>query len=109
MLDYKRYGHFVAGYARAVDLLFHPPVHVTVVGRNEDARTRELAHAALKPYVASRIVQVLDPTTDAQLIERCALPLPREGEPPHAYVHRGRESYAETADASRLPALMTRT
>lgn len=109
VLDYKRYGHFVAGYARAVDLLFHPPVHVTVVGRREDASTQELAHAALKPYVASRIVQILDPATDARLIEHCGLPMPREGDAPHAYVHRGRESYAETTDATRLPALMTRT
>ncbi len=109
VLDYKRYGHFVAGYARAVDLLFHPPVHVTILGRRDDPRTRELVDAALKPYVASRIVQALDPATDARLIERCGLPQSREDDAPHAYVHRGRESYAETSDASRLPALMTRT
>ena len=109
VLDYKRYGHFVAGYARAVDLLFHPPVHVTIIGRRDDPRTTALSDAALKPYVASRIVQALDPTTDRKLIERCGLPELHEDEPPHAYVHLGRESYAETTDATRLPALMTRT
>ena len=109
VLDYKRYGHFVAGYARAVDLLFHPPVHVTILGRRDDPRTRALTDAALRPYVASRIVQALDPATDRALIERCGLPQSREDDAPHAYVHRGRESYAETTDAARLPALMTRT
>lgn len=109
VLDYKRYGHFVAGYARAVDLLFHPPVHVTILGKRDDPRTRALSDAALKPYVASRIVQALDPEEDCELIKRCGLPELQSGDAPHAYVHRGRESYAETTDAERLPALMTRT
>lgn len=107
--DYKRYGHFVAGYARAVDLLFHEPVLVTIVGPRGSLATRDLAEAALRPYVASRIVQIIDPIEDAELFERSGLPGPRNlFEPAHAYVHRGRESYAETADPVRLPALMTR-
>src|SRR4029079_3129008 len=48
--DYKRYGHFVAGYARAVDLLFHEPVHVTIVGARKSAATRARADAAPRPY-----------------------------------------------------------
>lgn len=108
--DYKRYGHFVAGYGRAVDLLFHEPVHVTIVGPRSDAATRTLAEAALRPYVASRIVQIIDPGEDAELLERSGLPAPKSStEPARAYVHRGRESYAETSDPVRLPALMTRT
>lgn len=109
VLDYKRYGHFVAGYARAVDLHFHPPVHVTIVGRRSDPATQALIDAALRPFVASRVVQALDPDTDRELIELSGLPTPRDDAAPHAYVHRGRESYAETGDAERLPALMTRT
>ncbi len=107
--DYKRYGHFTAGYARAVDLFFHEPVHVTIVGRREARDTLALAEAARKPYVASRIVQILDPERDRELAERFNLPLPRvPGEAAHAYVNRGHESYAETTDPVRLPALMTR-
>lgn len=107
--DYKRYGHFVAGYARAVDLLFHEPVHVTIVGSRNGEATHALAEAALRPYVASRIVQIIDPSEDAELLERSGLPAPRHAhELAHAYVHRGRESYAETSDPVRLPALMTR-
>lgn len=108
--DYKRYGHFVAGYARAVDLLFHEPLHVTIVGSRHAESTRALAEAALRPYVASRIVQIIDPGEDVDLLERSGLPAPESSiEPPRAYVARGRESYAETSDAARLPALMTRT
>ena len=108
--DYKRYGHFVAGYARAVDLLFHEPVHVTIIGPRLAEHTRALADAALRPYVASRIVQIIDPIEDAELFERSGLPGPQNlFEPARAYVHQGRGSYAETADPVRLPALMTRT
>jgi len=106
--DYKRYGHFTAGYARAVDLLFHEPVHVTVVGRRGARDTAALAQAARKPYVASRIVQIVDPERDRELLERFHLPQRSAGEPAHAYVQRGRESYADTADPNRLPMLMTR-
>ena len=106
--DYKRYGHFTAGYARAVDLLFHLPIHVTIVGARSSSLAIELQRAAQKPYVASRIVQILDPSEDAELLERSGLPRPSPGETARAYVARGRESYAETSDPSRLAALMTR-
>lgn len=105
--DYRRYGHFVAGYARAVDLFFHQPVVVTVVGPGEAEATRELALAALRPFVASRIVRIVDPQRDPELFERSGLPEPGQGA--RAYVERGRESYAETDDPAKLPALMTRT
>jgi uncharacterized protein YyaL (SSP411 family) len=105
--DYRRYGHFVAGYARAVDLLFHVPVVVTVVGPREGEATRALARAALRPFVASRVVRVVDPVQDPVLFERSGLPAPAGGA--RAYVERGRESYAETDDPARLPGLMTRT
>lgn len=104
--DYRRYGHYVAGYARAVDLFFHAPVHVTVVGARNDPRTRQLARAALRPFVASRIVQTIDPEEDRALLERFALVPPPTV--PRAYVQRGRESYAETDDPVRLPGLMIR-
>jgi len=105
--EYKRYAHFVAGYARAIDLFLHPPVHVTIVGTLGAEDTRALQSAALAPYVASRIVQIIDPAEQAGLLERFGLPASPSG-PARAFVHRGRESYAETSDAARLPALMTR-
>ena len=106
-VDYKRFGHFVAGYGRAVDLLYHEPVHITIVGSRQGDHTRALREAALRPYVASRIVQTIDPETDAELLLRCALPAPT-GDSARAYVHQGHESYAETSKPERLPALMAR-
>jgi len=108
--DYKRYGHYVAGYARAVDLLIHEPVHVTIVGPRRSRETRALTDAALGPYVASRVVQVLDPVEDTHLLDRAGIAAAgRPGEPARAYVHQGRESYAETSDPKKLPGLMTKT
>jgi hypothetical protein len=105
-LDYKRHGHLVAGYARAVDLYLHPPVHVTIVGPAGRDDTELLRRAALAPYVASRVVQLVDPLRERSRLDKLGLPF--EGGPARAYVSRGRESYAETSDAQRLPALMTR-
>jgi len=83
---------------------------VTIVGPKTSEATRVLRLAALRPYVASRIVQVVDPIADAEILDRFGLPGPRTlFEPARAYVHRGKESYAETADPARLAALMTRT
>lgn len=104
--DYKRYGHMVAGYARAIDLFLHPPIHVIVVGARDASDTLALRRAALAPYVASRVVQGLDPAVDAALLERSGLPAKASGA--RAFLRRGRESYAETSDPARLPALLAR-
>lgn len=106
--DYRRFGHHVAGYGRAVNLLVHPPLHVTVVGPGDSDHTRALRRAALRPYVANRIVQTLDPERDASLLARAGLP-PSAEDAARAYVDQGQESFAETSRPERLPALMTRT
>ncbi len=107
--DYKRYGHFVAGYARAVELSLRPPVHVTILGDPAAPETRELLAAAWRPFFASRVVQVIDPAVDAQLLERSGLPVgDRPDGAARAYVQRGRESFADTADPALLPVLLTR-
>ncbi len=107
--DYRRFGHHVAGYGRAVNLLLHPPLHVTIVGPRDAERTRDLRLAALGPYIEGRIVQTLDPEGDAELLARTGLPLPPSEVGARAYVDRGQESYAETSRPERLPALMTRS
>ena len=109
LYDYRRYGHHVAAYARAVNLLLLPPLHVTVVGPRDADRTRELRRAALEPYVANRVVQTIDPDQDRELFERTGLPRPAGERVARAYVDQGQESYAETSRPERLPALMART
>ena len=74
--DYRSFGHFVAGYARVVDLLVTPPVHVTIVGPRDADATAALRRGALRPYVASRIVQTIDPELDAELLAKSGLPAP---------------------------------
>lgn len=106
--DHRRYGHHVAAYARAIDLLLLPPVHVTIVGERDAELTRALRHAALRPYVANRLVQTIDPERDPALFERAGLPRPDSAQEARAYVDQGYESYAETSRPERLPALMAR-
>ncbi|MEO6710403.1 MAG: hypothetical protein ABI054_11170, partial [Planctomycetota bacterium] len=109
--DYKRHGHFVAGYARAVALCMHPPVHVTIVSAaNDPLAGLLLRKAALEPYVASCVVQSLELGADDRLIAHLGLAegWRSVGGGARAFVQRGRESYAETSDPARLPALMAR-
>jgi len=68
--DYKEYGYYVAGYGRAVDLIFYQPLLITIVGDRASAEADALRRAALTPYVPSRIVQMLDPAYDPILIGR---------------------------------------
>lgn len=72
--DYREYGYYVAGYGRAIDLCFYPPLFITIVGDREAHDVRELRRTALSTYVPSRIVQTLDPTHDPVLLERSGLP-----------------------------------
>lgn len=107
--DHLRFGFDAAAYGRAVDLFVHPPVHVTVIGPAGAPLTRALRLAALRPYVASRLVQAVDPVQDADLFARTGLPGTRGDAPARAYVAQGDRSYAETSDPHRLPALLART
>lgn len=68
--DYKEYGYYVAGYGRAVDLIFYEPLFLTIVGDRTSAAAVELRRTALSTYVPSRIVQSLDPKHDPILLGR---------------------------------------
>lgn len=68
--DYKEYGYYVAGYGRAVDLIFYEPLFLTIVGDRNAAASVELRRTALSTYVPSRIVQMLDPAHDPVLLGR---------------------------------------
>ncbi|MBK9385513.1 MAG: thioredoxin domain-containing protein [Planctomycetes bacterium] len=101
--DYRTYGYFVAGYARAVDLLFHPPLCVTVVGRRGDAATQALRQAALASYVPSLVVQQFDPERDEKLLARSGCEARAQAV---AYVEIPRTSQAAVEDPAELPAAM---
>ncbi|MEM9381964.1 MAG: hypothetical protein AAGB93_18555 [Planctomycetota bacterium] len=105
---FRPHGFATASFARALDLVVREPVHVVIVGGAEDDRTRSLARAALRPYVASRIVQRVDPATEPDLLARLGLDVTLP-EVPFAIVEQGARTYAATGDPVRLPALMARS
>lgn len=81
--DFRRYGYAMAAYGRSVELVLHPPLHVVVVGPDDEQRSRELLAAASALYLPSRVVQSLDPTLDRDQLQRLGLPA---GDPPAVYI-----------------------
>ncbi|MBI4878324.1 MAG: thioredoxin domain-containing protein [Planctomycetes bacterium] len=97
--DYHLYGYFTAGYARAVELYLHPPVHAVIVGSRADDLTGALVRAATRLYLPSKLVQVIDPEQDKDLLERFELPAkPR----PVAYVNVRTAHVASVSDPDAL-------
>lgn len=103
--DWRHFGHWSAAWGRAVDLMHAHPLHITVVGPKQDDATRALQVAALRPYVANRVVQTLDPQTDGDLIERAALPDCTGGAV--AFVHRGLLALGTAQDPLELERLLS--
>ncbi|MBL8693149.1 MAG: thioredoxin domain-containing protein [Planctomycetes bacterium] len=101
--DYRQYGYYVAGYARAVDLLLHEPIHVTVVGSWGSEVEERLRIAALGRYMPNRVVDAIDPKREPARLQRAGLP---SREVPTAFVSVGRASFAEVTDPAELPAAL---
>lgn len=102
---YKEYGYYVAGYGRAVDLVFYEPLFVTIVGARDAESTLALRRAALSVYVPSRIVQTLDPRRDPILLGRSGLPTDRE---PAVYFSVGKRDEGVATTASEVLAAIER-
>jgi hypothetical protein len=103
--DYKEYGYYVAGYGRAVDLVFYEPLFITIVGDRDAQASIDLRRGALATYVPSRIVQTLDPRHDPVLLGRSGLPV--EGAPA-AYLTVGRTTRAVARSAAELTEAIVR-
>jgi uncharacterized protein YyaL (SSP411 family) len=97
--DHKQYGYFVAGFARAVDLILYPPLVVTIVGDRESASAKKLRIAAQKSYIPSRIVQMLDPKFDPILLARSGL---KATEKAKAYLSLERQTLGVFEDPEAL-------
>ena len=61
--------YLAAGFAIAADLLLNYPVELVTVGPADSPETKALHGASLRLYEPRRMVQLLDPRTDADLIE----------------------------------------
>lgn len=97
--DYKEYGYYVAGYGRAVDLIFYEPLFVTIVGDRDSQGADALRRATLSGYVPSRIVQMLDPEHDPILIGRSGYEVEDRAK---AYLCVGRTTKAVVYDPDEL-------
>jgi hypothetical protein len=97
--DYKEYGYYVAGYGRAVDLVFYPPLFLTIVGDRTDPALLELRRTALSTYVPSRIVQTLDPRHDPVLLGRSGL---AAGPAPAVHLTVGKEAMGTARSPAEL-------
>ncbi|MGE3175400.1 MAG: thioredoxin domain-containing protein [Planctomycetota bacterium] len=87
--DYKEYGYYVAGFGRAVDLVFYEPLVLTIVGDRDSEQAQELRNIALSTYMPSRMVQMLDPRFDPILIGRSGYVVEEQ---PVVYVTVGRST-----------------
>lgn len=106
--DYHLYGYYTAGYARAVDLLLHPPLQALIVGARHAEATLAMVRSAVKLYLPSKLVQVIDPTEDADLLARFELPAPTGSDPVVAYVNIRRAHVARETTPEGLAAAMKR-
>ncbi|MEO6596859.1 MAG: DUF255 domain-containing protein [Planctomycetota bacterium] len=97
--DYKEYGYYVAGYGRAIDLIFYEPLFLTIVGDREAKASVELRRTALSTYVPSRIVQMLDPRHDPVLLGRSGLQVEAE---PVVYLSVGQTTRAVARSPEEL-------
>lgn len=95
--DYKEYGYYVAGYGRAIDLIFYEPLFITIVGDRQAATSVELRRTALSTYVPSRIVQMLDPRHDPVLLGRSGFQV-EQNPVVHLTVGRTARAVARTPD-----------
>ncbi|MBK8095664.1 MAG: thioredoxin domain-containing protein [Planctomycetes bacterium] len=103
--DYKEYGYYVAGYGRAVDLIFYEPLFLTIVAGRNSEQADELRRAALSAYVPSRIVQTLDPRLDPILMSRAGY---QPEDRPVVHLTVGRTTHAIARSPAELRAAVER-
>ncbi len=97
--DFRRSGYAMAAWGRSVELVLHPPLHILVLGRDDDPATLALFRAANGTYLPSRVVQRLDPVADAEQVARFELPVRDEAV---AYVCLAHDCAAEHRDPATL-------
>ena len=100
---YAAYGYFSSGYARAVAAATAPGLHITIVGDNDGAETRELQHAAWGFVAPAKTVETLTPVE----AETRGLPADNGGQA-YATVCVGTVCFAPVTGAAELAELMKR-
>jgi uncharacterized protein YyaL (SSP411 family) len=101
---------FGAEIARAALLLLKEPLHVTIVGPEDARPTTELVEEALRLPHSHRLVDLLDPEKDLEVLRRAgldgdaaeALPAGEANGAARAYVCVGRSCSAPAATPNEL-------
>ena len=100
---YADYGYFSSSYARAVAAATAPGLHITIVGDNDGAETRELQHAAWGFVAPAKTVETLTPVE----AETRGLPADNGGQA-YATVCVGTVCFAPVTGAAEMAELMKR-
>ncbi len=98
--DYQLYGYFTASYARAVELFFHPPVCVVLVGSRAQPAFQRLLTVAQEIFIPSKLILSIDPAEESDLLERHQFPKAAQ---PTCYLCLQHSCVAEVSDPERLP------
>lgn len=97
--DYARYSFTAADYARVVNEFLNEPLHIKIVGAVGDVRVTEMQTVALHEYSPGRLVQLLDPKSDAARVQMLGYPV---DEVPQSYVCVGTMCLQPVATADAL-------
>jgi len=71
--EYNKFTYLAAEYALAVDFLVNYPTEFTTVGPANSADARALHERSLRLLAPRKVVQFIDPQTDADLLELKAI------------------------------------
>ena len=74
--DESNYNIFDEDYALALERYFNYPISMVVVGDKKDPRTLALFQESLQIYEPGKIVQLLDPVKDIEIIKKGIFPNP---------------------------------
>lgn len=78
----QRYGIMGAVYGLAVELYLHP-MQIHIVGSLKNNQTHRFLHESLKTYNPLKVVEVIDPTADAERLKTLGYPVP---DAPRTYI-----------------------
>jgi len=96
---YPHYGFMASDYAIAVDAFLNEPTTVRIVGAPERPETKGLIAEAHRVYEPRKVVQVLNPSEDSNIIAALSFSVPDQ---PTAYVCLGKVCTAPIIEPKQI-------
>jgi hypothetical protein len=97
--EYPNYGFVGGNYFLAVSKFYAQPLHLSIVGSIKEQKTQKLLRESLRLYRPFKLVQLLDPEKDAELVKKKGLGIP---ESPTLYPCVGTRCLMPITDAERI-------